>query len=96
MSKPQVKDIFAQPVPVHAPPPEASPIASIEHEHDQQRRRSGTNFHRTTRHGVATYLTREAHRQLKRIAFEEDEEMQELVRQGINLVFRTKGLPEIA
>ncbi len=94
MSKPQVKDIFAAPTPIQAAPPEAPQAHDMEH--DQPSRRSGTNFYRTTRHGVATYLSREAHRQLKRIAFEEEEEIQELVRQGINLVFRTKGLPEIA
>jgi hypothetical protein len=94
MSKPQVKDIFAAPAPTQATLPEEPHVAGMQHE--QPSRRSGTNFHRTTRHGVATYLSREAHRQLKRIAFEEEEEIQELVRQGINLVFRTKGLPEIA
>jgi hypothetical protein len=94
MSKPQVKDIFAAPASAPIAPSEAPAATAIDTE--QARRQSGTNYYRTTRHGVATYLSREAHRQLKRIAFEEEEEIQELVRQGINLVFRTKGLPEIA
>jgi hypothetical protein len=96
MTKPaQLANIFAQPVSQEAPAPVKTRPEPVETELPR-RRSPGTNYHRTTRHGVATYLDREAHRQLKKIAFDEDTEIQELVREGINLVFAKRRLQQIA
>ncbi|MCJ2131278.1 ribbon-helix-helix domain-containing protein [Methylobacterium sp. E-045] len=53
----------------------------------------------STREGkrvVTAYLDPEAFRQLKRIAADEDAQQQDLLLEGINLVFEKRGLSRIA
>ena len=51
---------------------------------------------RKDKHGVAAYLSKEAHKQLKQIALDEDAEVQELIIEGINRVFEARGKHRIA
>ena len=74
------------PAPVSPPPPEALGVAP-------EPKVSRT---RKDKHGVAAYLSKEAHKQLKQIALDEDAEVQELIIEGINRVFEARGKHRIA
>jgi len=74
------------PAPVSSPPPEA---LAVEPELKVSRTRKD-------KHGVAAYLSKEAHKQLKQIALDEDAEVQELIIEGINRVFEARGKHRIA
>ena len=74
------------PTPVPPLPPEALSTAS-----DPKVSRT-----RKDKHGVAAYLSKEAHKQLKQIALDEDAEVQELIIEGINRVFEARGKHRIA
>ena len=71
---------------VSAAPPEALAVAP-------EPKASRT---RKDKHGVAAYLSKEAHKQLKQIALDEDAEVQELIIEGINRVFEARGKHRIA
>jgi hypothetical protein len=79
------KDVPA-PAPVAPPPSEALVVAP-------EPKVSRT---RKDKHGVAAYLSKEAHKQLKQIALDEDAEVQELIIEGINRVFEVRGKHRIA
>lgn len=83
------------PVPASEPPPDPATSAAAS--------RSAVSSPRypkaTTREGkrvVTAYLDPEAFRQLKRIAADEDAQQQDLLVEGINLVFEKRGLSRIA
>jgi hypothetical protein len=75
------------PVPAALPAPETLIVAP------EPPRGSRT---RKGKHGVAAYLSKEAHKQLKQIALDEDAEVQELIIEGINRVFEARGKHRIA
>lgn len=53
----------------------------------------------TTRVGTkaaTVYLSPEAHRQLKKLGLDEEKEVQDLMREGLNLLFEKRGLGRIA
>lgn len=79
------------PVPVALPEPPAPPAGAVDaaRKYPIAKTREGKR--------VATvYLEPEGLRQLKRVAFDEDKTVQELLVEGINAVFEKRGLSRIA
>ncbi len=89
-AKSSIGAIFKKEAPVPAPmPPQASEVLTT----TLEPRVSST---RKDKHGVAAYLSKEAHKQLKQIALDEDAEVQQLIIEGINRVFEARGKHRIA
>lgn len=89
-AKSSIGAIFKKEAPVSAPmPSQASEVQTT----TPEPRVSST---RKDKHGVAAYLSREAHKQLKQIALDEDAEVQQLIIEGINRVFEARGKHRIA
>jgi len=79
----------AAPDPVAPTLPDAPPIEEPTRKYPVAKTREGKR--------VATvYLEPEALRQLKRIAFDEERTVQELLTEGVNAVFEKRGLSRIA
>jgi hypothetical protein len=79
--------------PVEAQPEVAAPPAPREVVTAQRYPKAST---REGKRVVTAYLDPEAFRQLKRIAADEDAQQQDLLLEGINLVFEKRGLSRIA
>lgn len=81
-------------MPAAAPPP-PTPTPSVQLEEAAPPRYPKA----TTRAGkrvVTAYVSPEAFRQLKRIAADEDAQVQDLLTEGLNAVFAARGLSRIA
>jgi ribosomal protein L32 len=89
-AKSSIGAIFKKDEPASAPallPPSENLAVAPQHKVSKTRK---------DKHGVAAYLSKEAHKQLKQIALDEDAEVQELIIEGINRVFEARGKHRIA
>ena len=87
VDEPAANEAPAAPAPAPAAPGAAEPTART------------TYPKATTRAGkrvVTAYVSPEAFRQLKRIAADEDAQVQDLLTEGLNAVFAARGLSRIA
>lgn len=92
----------AKPVPASAEPelPAAAPPSPAPAPSAGPEEANPTRYPKaTTRAGkrvVTAYISPEAFRQLKRIAADEDAQVQDLLTEGLNAVFAARGLSRIA
>lgn len=80
------------PEPVHTAPVAAAPPALV----DEPTRKYPVAKTREGKRVATVYLEPEALRQLKRIGFDEERTVQDLLTEGVNAVFEKRGLSRIA
>jgi hypothetical protein len=91
---PQEQDEVAEAVVAEAPAP-APRAAPRPRAVPQPEAPSVRNSTRVDKVMVATFLPKDAHKRLRQIALDEDTDVQMLVYDGLNLLFRAKNLPQI-